>query len=223
MAFTLADAIVNLGGDDSGLGKVLGQARQKTEGFVSDLGKKVLQLGSAAVLGGVAAVTTGVIGIGIAAFDTSTQIDTATKNIQTQLGSLQNEAHDFGDVIKQVYGNNFGDSIEDVGQAISDTANQIDRLGQMSDQELGHATEPPGPLEDLDQDGYAAANQEFVGKNGFRTGGIAGGGTASFPQGLLELVPVGNLGCSRGSAGGRYFVFPGHVVFPGTFFLSEDA
>ena len=60
----------------------------------------------------------------------------------------QLKAPDFGDVIKQVYGNNFGDSIEDVGQAISDTANQIDRLGQMSDQELGHATEQAIALRD---------------------------------------------------------------------------
>lgn len=146
--FSLADAIVNITGDDAPLGRVLGQAKQRTTAWASEVGTQVARFAGAAVVGGVVAVTTGIIGIGVAAFDAASQVDTATKSIETKLSSLQTEAHDFGSIVRTVYGNNFGGSIEDVGQAIVDVSQQMDRMGTMTDEQLTRATERALSLRD---------------------------------------------------------------------------
>lgn len=148
MGITLADAIINITGDDGPLGPVFNQARAKTDSFVSGMGKKILTIGSAAMLTGITAVATGVIGIGVASFNTSSQIRDATNLLQTQLGITEERAEELGDVIKEVYGNNFGDSIEEVGAAVGVASQNLERYGDIADSELSNATQKAFALED---------------------------------------------------------------------------
>lgn len=148
MAITLADAVVNITGDDGPLGPVFQRVNQKTQTFVGGLAGSILKLGTGAVIAGVGATVTAVGAIGTAAFGASSQVDEAAKKIESQLGGMQTGAHDFGELIKEVYGNNFGDSIADVGQALADTSQNMDRFGEMSDEELRNATERALALRD---------------------------------------------------------------------------
>lgn len=148
MAMTLADAVVRITGDDSPLKPTFDSVKSRTNGLVSSVGSKIATLGTAAVIGGVVAAGAAIAGIGVAAFSAAMDVDTATAQLQTRLGLTEERAAELGDVITQVYGNNFGQSIDDVGQAVGTVSEQMDRFGQMTAQELQTATETALALRD---------------------------------------------------------------------------
>ena len=80
-----------------------------------------------AVLGvaGIAGVGTALAGVGIQVFNVASDIKSATNQIGASLGVSGKDAKAYGAVIKQVYGNNFGDSIADVGTAVEQVAKQL--------------------------------------------------------------------------------------------------
>lgn len=144
----LGSAVVALGADAAGLDNALEGAKKKTTSWASGLGSKVGLLAGGAILAGATAAVGGIAAIGAAAFDTGNAIDTAVGKAQSQLGNMMSDSIEMGEAIKSVYGNNFGDSIEDVGQAISDTMQQMDRFGTMTQEELTSATEKAIALRD---------------------------------------------------------------------------
>lgn len=137
----LGSALVNLGADLTGLDKDLGEAEKKTTSWASNLGGKVAKLAGGAILGGATLAVGAIVGIGAAAFDTANAIDVATGKAQAQLGFVTADAEQLGETIKNVYANNFGESIEDVGQAVADVSLQMNKWGEMTTEELGAATE----------------------------------------------------------------------------------
>lgn len=121
MAFTLAEAIVYMRGDDSKLSSDLDSAKGKTEGFAST----ATSLIGGAVAGAAVAAGAAIIGIGVAAFDVSQDTATAAADIAASLGVPIAEAEKFADVARRVYGNNFADSVGDAATAVEQLAKQL--------------------------------------------------------------------------------------------------
>jgi len=100
--------------------------------------------GGALVVGGVAAGVA-VAGIGVAAFNVANDVQTATSDIQAQLGTTTEEAERLGDVALEVFGNNFAGSVGEAGQAVALVRQQ---LGDLADDELQRVTENAFRLSD---------------------------------------------------------------------------
>jgi|GEM_PF-6933488 len=144
----LGDIVTFIRADRSKLGKDLdeakGQAQSWGNGLASSMGKFV----GGAVLGGVTALAAGVAGVGVAAFNTASQLGVATDNIQAKLGVTTEKAEAYGVAVANVYKNNFGDSIADVEQGVTATASAFQRLGEVSVEETQRATEAAFALRD---------------------------------------------------------------------------
>lgn len=121
MAFNLAEAVVFFKGDDSKLSNDLDNAKGKTQNFAS----AATNLIGGAVVGAAAAAGAAIIGIGVAAFDVSQDTATAAADMAASLGILPAEAEKFANVAKQVYGNNFADSVGDAADAVTEVAKQM--------------------------------------------------------------------------------------------------
>jgi len=121
MAFTLGDAVVFLSTDNSKLESGLGDAEKKTESSVGNMAKMV----GGGLVAGAALAGTAILAIGGKAFDVASDIDAATDQIGASLGLSATKAKAYGQTIKDVYANNFGNSIEDVGAAIENVAKQL--------------------------------------------------------------------------------------------------
>lgn len=121
----LADAIVYLATDDKGLVAGLGAAKEKTASWASGLGGTVSKLMGGAALVGATALAGAVTSIGVGAFNVSSELRTASADMAASLGLPLEEAEKFGDAIKKVYGNNFGDSIGEVGAAVTEVTKQL--------------------------------------------------------------------------------------------------
>jgi phage-related minor tail protein len=145
---TLGQAVLYLIGNREGLDQTLDQAEASTKSWAGNLATNVNTLVSGALLAGGAAVATGIIAIGGIAINTADQVATAQGKIQAQLRLSDQEANAFGQTVKNIYGNNFGDSIEDVGAALATTAAELGRVGVTAQEELGKATENAIALRD---------------------------------------------------------------------------
>jgi hypothetical protein len=118
LPFNLAEAIVFIKADDSQLDKDLGSAEKKTQSASVTMAKAFgVGLAGAAVAAGAA-----IVGIGTEAFNVASDIDAATDQIGASLGLNGEKAKAFGQTIKDIYANNFGDSIADVGTAVENVA-----------------------------------------------------------------------------------------------------
>ncbi len=138
MAINLGQALLALGADASGLNKDLDKAKGTTLGWIDDLGRSVVAGVGGVVVAGVGAAVAGATAVGIAALHTANQAAEATGRLQTQLGLTREEAEALGDVAVRVYGDNFGESIGDAAEAVSDVREQ---LGDLPLDELQKVTE----------------------------------------------------------------------------------
>lgn len=149
MAITLGSAFVFLGANMAGLDKDLASAEKKTLGWAKNVGDGVVKLTTGAILGGITLVTGAVVGVGAAALDMSGDISAATKKAQASLGSLNGDATMLKDSIKNVFAAGLGDSIEDVGDAVTVVSQNMNRLGNMTQEELEGATKQAIMLRDM--------------------------------------------------------------------------
>ncbi|WP_288481971.1 phage tail tape measure protein [uncultured Deinococcus sp.] len=101
-------------------------------------GLKVATVGAVALAGAVVA-------IGASTFNLAQEAAQNVSNFQAQLGATREEAEKLGSVAEQVFGNNFGESLEDAGAAVGEVRKQ---LGDLSDQELQKVTEGALALKD---------------------------------------------------------------------------
>ena len=121
MAVTLADIVAMIRGDNTDLKSKLSESEKASQSAGANMAKFL----GGAVVAGAALAGTAIIGIGSKAFDVASQIDAATDQIGASLGLTDDQARAFGETIKRVYGNNFGDSIGDVGAAVENVAKQL--------------------------------------------------------------------------------------------------
>jgi hypothetical protein len=114
MASTLGEAVLYLLTDNSKLESGLSDAEKKTESASAGMAKAL----GGALVAGAAVAGSAILAIGSKAFDVASKIDSATDQIGASLGLSADKAKAYGQTIKDVYANNFGDSIEDVGKSI---------------------------------------------------------------------------------------------------------
>lgn len=134
---TLGDVFVALRADPKGLRNDLEDARQKTTSWAQNLGGKVTGFLGGAVAAGATAAAAAVVGIGASAFSAASQFDEANKRMTTQLGLSDDLAKAYGDTVKNIYGNNFGDDIKDVAESVSEVDRAFARIDYAGIEEAG--------------------------------------------------------------------------------------
>lgn len=107
--------------------------------------QKVATVAGGALVAGVAAGGLALAGIGGAAFNMANDVQTATSDIQAQLGTTAEEAERLGDVALDVFGSNFAGSVGEAGQAVALVRQQ---LGDLADDELQRVTKNAFRLSD---------------------------------------------------------------------------
>lgn len=147
MAFKAGDIVFEISGDIKGLNDAMGAASrsvQKNFGDISGfVGKAMAGIGLA--------MTGAVVGVGYQALSAAEEVNKAATRMAASLGLPAEEAERFKDMIREVYGNNFGDSLTDVGQAIQEVALALQRVGVTSNDEITAATESAIMLRDAFQ------------------------------------------------------------------------
>lgn len=124
MAIEVASLQATLGLDSSAFDKGIGKAK----GSMSGLGSSIVKgLGGVAV-GALAGAAAGIAAIGSAAVGTAMQVNDASRQMQAQLGLTADEANALGDVALNVFGNNFGGSIQDAASALVEVKTQLKDL-----------------------------------------------------------------------------------------------
>jgi len=131
--------------DLSGLESGLGEAEATTQGRLGGLADTLKGSLGLAFAGIGVALVGALAGVGVAAVDIASQFNDAQNQMQAQLGVTADEAAALGDVARGVFGNNFGDSVEDVTQSLIETRQQMKAL---SDEELQGAAEKALALRD---------------------------------------------------------------------------
>ncbi len=122
----------------SSLGNVGGAVSQGFGGLQTVIGGALV---GAAGLGAAA-----LVGVGVAAFNLANDVQTATANIQAELGTTAEEAERLGAVAVDVWENNFAGSIPEAANALGLVRQQ---LGDLADNELQRAIENAFRLNDV--------------------------------------------------------------------------
>lgn len=148
MAITIGQAMVKLAADNSQLGKDLGDAEGKTKGWASGLAGNVNKIMAGVVLGGVTAVAGSVVGIGKAVVDMAADNKTAQANLRSEFGLTADEAAEAANLARDVWADNFGESVTDVAQALGTVQQQLWNLGITSEAQIGAATRDAIALRD---------------------------------------------------------------------------
>lgn len=156
----LAEAFIEILAKDE-TGPVIDGAKGKVTDMIGGVSSGLLTLGTGAVLAGATAAAGAVVGIGAAAFSSASQVKDATNVLQSQLGISAGEAERLGGVVRDVFANNFGESIGAVGEAVAIAGQQFSNFGDMADSEIQSAVESAFALQDafgtdLDQSMNAA-------------------------------------------------------------------
>lgn len=149
MTITVGDLALMLTAKTDQLDSDLSGAKQKVTGWAGGISGTISKALGGAVLAGTTAVAGAVVGIGAAAFSAASEFDAASKKIQSQLGATDEAAAGFKETLKDIYANNFGDSITDVADSITKVELALKRVGGTnSSEELQKATEAAIALRD---------------------------------------------------------------------------
>ncbi len=107
---------------------------------------KSIAAGTAKAIGaGMLAVGTAIVGIGVSAVSSANNLDQAMNQFMASTGAGTEEAERYKKVLEDIYVNNYGDSFEDIGQAMAEVTKQ---LGDMDDSALQSVTESAFALRD---------------------------------------------------------------------------
>ncbi len=123
-----------------------GSKREKVEKKTSDKMKSILS-GSAKAIGAATVATGAAIGsVGVMAVNTANNMDKAMNQYIASTGKGKEETEQYQKILEKIYVNNYGDSFEDIGNAMA-TVNK--NLGEMSDEQLQKTTEAAFLLRDV--------------------------------------------------------------------------
>lgn len=122
------------------LGDVQGELG-KTDTATETTGGKFRSFAKGAAIG----IASLVIAIGGAAIAINTEMTAATNSFLAATGKSQEEADQFEDVMNSIFANNFGESFEDIAQAMAMVTQQ---MGDLNDAELQKVTESAFALND---------------------------------------------------------------------------
>lgn len=148
MAVTLGDALIKIKADNSDLGKGLGSAEKQTTIWADSVGGKVAALMGGAIVAGVGAAVVGIGAIGTAGFNMAKDFNRATNNIVSDFNLTEKQGEAAAEAIKETYRAGFGDSMDEVGQAVGQVLTGIgkdaenlsgDQLSQLTQEALALA------------------------------------------------------------------------------------
>lgn len=125
------------------------ESAEKREKTASNHGEKLKSLagGTAKAIGaGMLAAGTAVVGIGVSAVNSANNLDQAMNQYLASTGKSTEETERYKKVMEDIYTNNYGDSFEDIGQAMSKVTQQ---MGELSDKDLQTVTEGVYALSDV--------------------------------------------------------------------------
>lgn len=136
MAIQAGDVVWNITGVTDEFKKALNQSKQMAD----NLGK-TLMANSKVIGASMTAAGVGMAGILGKAASIANEFDTAAKKLTVSLGEPIEQVKAFDKVITQVYGNNFGESIDDVAESVKAVALGLKTVGVVSKDEIGKSTE----------------------------------------------------------------------------------
>ena len=107
---------------------------------------KNIASGTAKAIGtGMLASGAAVVGIGVSAVSSANDMDKAMNQFVASTGKGTEETERYKKVMEEIYSNNYGDSFEDIGQAMADVTQ---KLGDLDDVTLQNVTESAFALRD---------------------------------------------------------------------------
>lgn len=138
MAEKLADVVVNLVAQSDELKQGLSNAEKNVRGWSG----RVQNIASTALLGAGAAAAAGMVAIGKEAFNAARDVQESASGMAGALGLSADEAERYRETMRDIYTDNFGDSYQDVADALQEVSLQFERIGgPQSQQQLKTVTE----------------------------------------------------------------------------------
>lgn len=135
---------------------------EKAQGLGSKVSSTMAAVGKKAAAGigaGVAAAAGGVAVVGTAAVNAANDLDKATNQLSASLGLSKADAEKYKDTITAIYGNNFGESFEDIANNISLIKQQMRGLSDADIQPVIEAAYMMSDVYDMDiAEGIRGAN-----------------------------------------------------------------
>jgi len=125
MAIKLADVLLYLGVDADDLDEGLDDAREKTERWSNKLGKTTSMLVGGVVIGAATAAATAITAIGVSALNVSKDTEKAAAAMAASLAIPRDEAEELANVARNIYGNNFAESVTDAGDAVANVVRTL--------------------------------------------------------------------------------------------------
>lgn len=122
---------------------------EKREDSAKAHGEKLKSIasGAAKAIGAaMLAVGTAIVGIGVSAVNSANNLDQAMNQFMASTGTGTEEAERYKKVLEDIYVNNYGDSFEDIADAMSQVKKQ---LGDLDDASLQEVTESVFALRDV--------------------------------------------------------------------------
>ncbi|MNB67232.1 Phage-related minor tail protein [compost metagenome] len=113
--------------------RVMGRSLQETGEKIKGAGEKLTSVGKGLTVG----VTAPIVGVGLAAAQTAMDVGNSANRIEASLGVTRAEAEKMANTAKEVWSENWGESIDDVNEALITTRQNIQDL---NDQQLGEVT-----------------------------------------------------------------------------------
>ena len=133
------------------VGNSISEAMKECQKTVSDasvgISGKINAIGEASTKVGasIMPMSTGVVAMGTACVNTANDIDKAVNSYLTATGTATSGAEEFKDVMSDIYANNYGESFEDIADAMSKVKTNI---ADIDDTEIQQATESAIALRD---------------------------------------------------------------------------
>ena len=133
----LADGkiIYEIGADDSSLDKDLDKAEKKSSSKLGKLGSAASTAGKA-IGASFAAIGTAAVAAGGFAVKTASDYDKAINQFAASTGVAQSDLGKYEDTLKSIYANNYGESFEDVADAMATVRQQMGDLDEASLQDI---------------------------------------------------------------------------------------
>lgn len=134
--------------------KSLGQSVSEAEEKLGKIENAAKTIGKVTAVG-LAAAGTAAVALGKEIYDLSTDYSKATNQLTASLGLTVEEAQEYGDIVKNIYGDNFGENFEEIAENVALVKEQ---MGDIPLDEIEKATESAYLLDDV----YAIDLQESI-------------------------------------------------------------
>ena len=131
----LASSLIDMGTDGAGAFAGLVENAGGLKSALSGMGGKGIALGIGA----------GAVAAGIAGVSAANDLNKALNSLQAQTGLTESEMAGYEDVLRDIYTNNYGESFDDIANAMSTVRQQ---MGDLSDADLQTITESAFVLRD---------------------------------------------------------------------------